>query len=51
MGSPKDITQYLAVSKTKRGSKHTRVRNGFLYVTYIVFVALMLSQFYFCFIL
>ncbi len=50
MGSPRDITQCLTVPKPKH-SKHVRVRNGFLYATYVVFVALLLSQFYFCFIL
>ena len=50
MGSPRDITQCLTVPKTKY-SKHVRVRNKFLYVTYVVFIALLISQFYFCFIL
>lgn len=50
MGSPRDITQCLSVSKPKY-SKHVRVRNGFLYATYAVFGILLLSQFYFCFIL
>lgn len=50
MGNPKDITQCLSIVKPKY-NKQIRVCNRFLYITYIIFGILLLSQLYFCFVL
>jgi hypothetical protein len=54
MGSPKDITHCFAFDKVQKPQnlpRVQRVRNGFLYGTYLLLSLLIAIQFYFLFII